>query len=445
MASADALMDEVTLLEAALRQAVARRGNGTPDMAQSPATELQKEVIKEHVKLGMEARNLTSTVPSPTAPFFRERFDDAVASYGVQLRNWIDMQVDARLSVVLHGVLDGEFMALRQESGAALGAVQQAESEMQVLKGTQAKLLSVVEGISEELARTKAAVSAFQLGAQLDTAAKTRSREVEMDDTKSELKRWVEESQTRLSEDIMALQQRLMADLRNETTAAFRSEAAAVAALDEQLWLTDQRLGQRIDELAHSQRECITVIERRKGSSEQKRYDTEEVFREESDRRRVLKFADDSNGARGFRESGSRFRLGGVVSGSTRSAGNAITNSAEQEEPLLEEVQVTEAEAGDSGNASYEQVVEATDRNHVLRIKRTVVARDEGSLAMITDDAAETLIDNEVSGRPIDGEVTSLGSAMERITVRSERRPSDPSLRSHPEAHERHRIRVGSG
>jgi len=89
--------------------------------------------------------------------------------------------------------------------------------------------------------------------------------------------------------------------------------------------------------------------------------------------------------------------------------------------------------------------VEATDRNHVLRIKRTVVARDEGSLAMITDDAAETLIDNEVSGRPIDGEVTSLGSAMERITVRSERRPSDPSLRSHPEAHERHRIRVGSG
>jgi len=430
MASADALMDEVTLLEAALRQAVARRGAGTPDMAQSPATELQKEVIKEHVKLGMEARNLTSTVPSPAAPFFRERFDD----------------VDARLSVVLHGVLDGEFMALRQESGAALGAVQQAESEMQVLKGTQAKLLSVVEGISEELARTKAAVSAFQLGAQLDTAAKTRSREVEMDDTKSELKRWVEESQTRLSEDIMALQQRLMADLRNETTAAFRSEAAAVAALDEQLWLTDQRLGQRIDE-AHSQRECITVIERRKGSSEQKRYDTEEVFREESDRRRVLKFADDSNGARGFRESGtgSRFRLGGVVSGSTRSAGNAITNSAEQEEPLLEEVQVTEAEAGDSGNASYEQVVEATDRNHVLRIKRTVVARDEGSLAMITDDAAETLIDNEVSGRPIDGEVTSLGSAMERITVRSERRPSDPSLRSHPEAHERHRIRVGSG
>lgn len=401
MASADALMDEVTLLEAALRQAVARRGNGTPDMVKSPTTELHKEVLKEHVKLGIEARNLPSTAPSPGAAFFRERFDNAVAAYGVQLRNWIDVQVDARLNLVLRGVLDTEFMALRQESGAALGAVQQAESEMEVLKTTQAKLLSVVEGISEELARTKAAVSAFQLGAQLDTAAKTRSREVDMDDCKSELKKWVEESQTRLSEDIVALQQRLMADLRNETTAAFRSEAAAVAALDEQLWLTDQRLGQRIDELAHSQRECITVIERRKGSAEQKQYEGEKVFREESARRRVANFADDGNGAKGLQESsaGSRFRLGGAMSGSMRSPGKAITNSAALEERVSEEVRVTEAEACDFDDVT--QAAGEVDRNHIVRIKRTVVAWDEG-----------------------------------------EQHSSD--IRTHPETHERFRIRVGS-
>lgn len=265
MAGADRMMDEVTLLEAALREAVARRDNGASSPASSPTKELHKEILKEQVKYGMEARGYASTATSPNAGVFRERFNDAVAVYGVQLKGWIDMQVDARLNLVLRDALARELMAWRQENAATIAGVQQAEADMEVLKGTQAKLLAVVEGISEELARTKAAVSALQLGTQLDMTAMSK-REVDFQDaTKDELKKWVEESQTRLSEDILALQQRLMTELRNETTAAFRSEAAAVAALDEQLWLTDQRLGQRIDELAHAQRDSITVVERRKG------------------------------------------------------------------------------------------------------------------------------------------------------------------------------------
>ncbi|CAE7897851.1 unnamed protein product [Symbiodinium sp. KB8] len=62
----------------------------------------------------------------------------------------------------------------------------------------------------------------------------------------------VQEAQVRLSEDVVALQQRLVAELRAETTTALNRESAALAALDEQLWITDQRLGQRIDELAQS-------------------------------------------------------------------------------------------------------------------------------------------------------------------------------------------------
>merc|ERR1712136_253486 len=61
----------------------------------------------------------------------------------------------------------------------------------------------------------------------------------------------VSDSEVRLGDELGSLQQRLISELRAETTAAFRSEAAAVAALDEQIWLTDQRLGQRIDELLH--------------------------------------------------------------------------------------------------------------------------------------------------------------------------------------------------
>jgi hypothetical protein len=62
-----------------------------------------------------------------------------------------------------------------------------------------------------------------------------------------------------LKGELVGLQKRLVSELRAETTAAFRSEAAAVAALDEQLWLTDQRLGQRIDELVHSYGNCLAV------------------------------------------------------------------------------------------------------------------------------------------------------------------------------------------
>merc|ERR1712118_104193 len=56
-----------------------------------------------------------------------------------------------------------------------------------------------------------------------------------------------------LIQDIAKQQQRLVSELRGEITTAFKSEAAAIAALDEQLWLTDQRLGQRIDDVAHAQ------------------------------------------------------------------------------------------------------------------------------------------------------------------------------------------------
>merc|ERR1740129_1878685 len=61
----------------------------------------------------------------------------------------------------------------------------------------------------------------------------------------------VEDWQMELQKELVQLNKRSAAELRVETRAALRSEAAAVAALDEQLWLTDQRLGQRVDEVMH--------------------------------------------------------------------------------------------------------------------------------------------------------------------------------------------------
>lgn len=59
--------------------------------------------------------------------------------------------------------------------------------------------------------------------------------------------------EARLEGGLAALQRRLTAELRAEALAAMKTEKSAVTALDEQLWLTDQRLGQRIDELAQLQ------------------------------------------------------------------------------------------------------------------------------------------------------------------------------------------------
>jgi hypothetical protein len=105
---------------------------------------------------------------------------------------------------------------------------------MEVLKGTQAKMCTVVEGISQEMSRTNTAVSALE---QLVTKPV---------DTES-----LKDLQARLS----------LEDLRKETTAAFQSEASAVALLEEQFF----RLSQRMDQLAT--RDSITVIDRRNPGS----------------------------------------------------------------------------------------------------------------------------------------------------------------------------------
>jgi len=61
-----------------------------------------------------------------------------------------------------------------------------------------------------------------------------------------------EACQATLREEIASVQCRLGAELRAEARALLKTEQNALAALDEQLWLTDQRLGQRIDELVQA-------------------------------------------------------------------------------------------------------------------------------------------------------------------------------------------------
>lgn len=58
-----------------------------------------------------------------------------------------------------------------------------------------------------------------------------------------------EAKQSGVKEEVVSAQRRLGAELRAEIRSAIKQEQTTMSALDEQLWLTDQRLGQRIDEL----------------------------------------------------------------------------------------------------------------------------------------------------------------------------------------------------
>jgi len=130
------------------------------------------------------------------------------------------------------------------------------------LRALRAEALPTDQGSVDIEQRLTARVQAeFEAaGSELLALAATK---VDIENSRRELQRAVQDSQSSLKEELIALQKRLVAELRAETTAAFRSESASVAALDEQLWLTDQRLGQRIDELAHAHAD--TVVQRRNG------------------------------------------------------------------------------------------------------------------------------------------------------------------------------------
>eukprot|EP00434_Breviolum_minutum_P041622 symbB.v1.2.037027.t1/scaffold5360.1/size28108/4 len=109
------------------------------------------EAVMEEVNALEEA--LQQTVARGEGAKFH---DSAVTTYGIQLRAWVDMQVDARLGQLLPNFLEGEFETFRSEYVAAQEvASTRLEGELQAVADAQAKLLQVVDSMSRELARVK--------------------------------------------------------------------------------------------------------------------------------------------------------------------------------------------------------------------------------------------------------------------------------------------------
>lgn len=152
-------------------------------------------------------------------------------------------ETDCKLRAELEGKLAmvTESVSCRTEASAAVGV----RAEFNAMQPEVRLELAEQRALLEEL-RARVTSSQARLEAGLEALA-GQAQAVE----------------ARLDGGLAALQKRLAAELRAETVAAIRTEKSAVAALDEQLWLTDQRLGQRIDELAQLQvRERLAVDHR---------------------------------------------------------------------------------------------------------------------------------------------------------------------------------------
>merc|ERR1712137_413441 len=83
----------------------------------------------------------------------------------------------------------------------------------------------------------------------LDTGVSVKMLESRLRDSRQELRTQIEESNSRLSDELIALQQKHFTKLQAETSAISKSVSGKVNSLDQQLWRTDQHLSQRIDEL----------------------------------------------------------------------------------------------------------------------------------------------------------------------------------------------------
>eukprot|EP00927_Polykrikos_kofoidii_P046560 TRINITY_DN40762_c0_g1_i1.p1 TRINITY_DN40762_c0_g1~~TRINITY_DN40762_c0_g1_i1.p1 ORF type:complete len:663 (+),score=118.50 TRINITY_DN40762_c0_g1_i1:52-2040(+) len=114
------------------------------------------------------------------------------------------------------------------------------------------------EGIRREVITTSQLLCTAEdrlerMQVELATHAATRdTSEFRHRESYDDLRRALEVAQASIREEFGTHQRKLLAEVRAETRAFMKSEQNSIAALDEQLWLTDQRLGQRLDELVQS-------------------------------------------------------------------------------------------------------------------------------------------------------------------------------------------------
>lgn len=185
-----------------------------------------------------------------------------------------------------------------EDAAAARAKVEHVESELSAVIEVHSKLLAIVENISKEMSRCSAQSARTERGLQkhaaefeekltrqeLRLAEVSRLHDAEVRMTKQftervtsitdELKcslgdvnKQIEDALAKSQTEATQIRDELLR-LRAETIATFKREKVALLSLDEQLWESDKRLGQRIDILSQNHwREHSLIGAHRHGSA----------------------------------------------------------------------------------------------------------------------------------------------------------------------------------
>lgn len=174
------------------------------------------------------------------------------------LRSELQVVMPEKLQVV-----SGRVDALQQAATKDIEAAQQGLEDLMHLvqrldqcfgafRAEVAKELDAAQSVaSEGTAEAESRLQQLRDGLLSHESAHKELREeliVEVREGRDEVESW----QGNFREEVETLQRKLAADIRGEVRALLKTDQNAIAMLDEQLWLTDQRLGQRIDELVQS-------------------------------------------------------------------------------------------------------------------------------------------------------------------------------------------------
>lgn len=158
-------------------------------------------------------------------------------------------EVSQELHSTVHSTLGSKEATLRDAAHSAAEAVRR--DMLQQIHD----LKSRVERVLVEQTTAGATRESFEFRLREGTEEMKRSLELAQGQLNSLSQRLSTEAESwrgSFREELQTLQKKLGGELRAEARALFKQEQHAIAALDEQLWLTDQRLGQRIDELVQA-------------------------------------------------------------------------------------------------------------------------------------------------------------------------------------------------
>ena len=160
-----------------------------------------------------------------------------------------------KLSTLVKRVEDKQASLLEEVSGevraSAVALRDEGASSSSELSRKLADMGSRLDQMEVEQTSARATREMFEYRMRDATTETKQSVDVlqsELNGLSQKLSSEVTEWRERLREELLASQRKLTGEVR-EARSLFKEEQNAIAALDEQLWLTDQRLGQRIDEI----------------------------------------------------------------------------------------------------------------------------------------------------------------------------------------------------